>query len=70
MQVDRFSHRFEATPAQTRFANHLASKAGTTVEAVAEELWGMPAVVAYCDRPWGRLTRREISKCIDHLKAL
>lgn len=69
MQVDRFHWRFEATAKQYGFAYFLAAKAGTTLEAVTEELWGMSETAAYSDRPWGKLTKREISKCIDHLKA-
>src|SRR4029079_7695028 len=69
MEVDRYSPRFEATAKQTRYATFLAGKAGTTVLAVAEQLWGMSSVCAFSDRPWGRLTRRECSKVIDALRA-
>lgn len=70
MNVDRFNHRFEATPKQTRFIGNLVAQKGTTLEAVLVKLWGMPLIAAFSDRPWMRITKREASQVITHLLGL
>lgn len=67
MKVDVFSTRFEATARQMGYIHSLVQKVDTNLEAMLEALWGVHPIVAFSDRPWMRLTKREASKVIEHL---
>ena len=69
IEPGRFNRKFEATSKQTGYINSLCRQLGIELETAHERLFGMACVVAYTDRPWLCLTRREASALIDRLKA-
>lgn len=70
MKVEQFHPRGEASGKQTRFISVLSEQTGISLECVLVELWGMPLVAAFSDRPWMRLMKREASAVIERLLAL
>jgi hypothetical protein len=69
IEVQRFSHRWEATSRQSGYINSLCKQVGCTLEQAIEAMFGMHCIAAFSDRAWLRLTKREASSLIDILKA-